>query len=354
MSIYLPGEKRFILVNRLAIVSLLLVILAGGVVRSTGSGMGCPDWPKCFNQYIPPTDKSQLPAGYEQTYIDNRAKKNERFSNLLQSLGLKDEADRLRNDKSVLQHEEFNAARTWTEYINRLLGAVAGVFLLLCAVFSRIYIKSKARIFYWSVLNLFVVFLQAWLGSIVVSTNLMPWIITVHMLLALVILAISIYTYFHARVIRDDKLLLNLDNTYVKLVTFTVLLLSIVQIMVGTDVREQIDAIAVKFGADRQAWIGYLDGTYHLHRYLAVAVVVTNILLFFMIRSRYARGSEQGRWANVLLILVLLQLMSGFVLAYFAFPAYMQTVHLFSACILFAVQFYLLLLAGKTSQYTRQ
>lgn len=354
MSIYLPGEKRFVLVNRLAIWSLLLVILAGGVVRSTGSGMGCPDWPKCFNQYVPPTDKSQLPVGYEQTYIDNRAKKNERFANLLQSLGFKEQAANLRNDESILQHEDFNAAKTWTEYVNRLLGAVAGVFLLLCVVFSWTYIKSRPRIFFFSVLNLFVVFLQAWLGSIVVSSNLMAWIITVHMLLALVILAISIYTYFQSRVIRDKKLLLNLDNTYVKLITFTVLLLSIVQIVVGTDVREQIDAIAIRLGPDRRAWIASLDNTYHLHRYLAIAVVLTNFVLFFMVRSRYSRSGEQSKWANALVVLVLLQLVSGFVLAYFAIPAYMQTVHLFTACLLFAVQFYLLLLSGKASQYVGQ
>src|SRR5690606_19580204 len=213
---YLPAEKRFIMVNIITIIILYVVILAGGVVRSTGSGMGCPDWPKCFNRRIPPTDVSQLPADYEQEYIDGRAEKNERFANTLAKLGFADLAFEIRNDKSILVHEEFNATKTWTEYVNRLAGATLGLFIILCVIFSTAFWRFRKRIFFLSLLNLFLVGFQGWMGSIVVSTNLTPWVITVHMLLALVILAISIYTYFQARVARDRSILLNQESLLVK------------------------------------------------------------------------------------------------------------------------------------------
>src|SRR6195952_367872 len=133
------SKNRFRKTNLLSIALLFVLILAGGVVRSTGSGMGCPDWPKCFGRYVPPTEASDLPANYKEKYVAGRLAKNQRFAKTLDVFGYSDLARRLREDKSILIPEEFNGAKTWTEYINRLIGAASGIFLLLTAVYAFSY-----------------------------------------------------------------------------------------------------------------------------------------------------------------------------------------------------------------------
>lgn len=343
---YPRAEKRFVLTNRITIIVLFLVIAAGGIVRSTGSGMGCPDWPKCFNRIIPPTDVSQLPAGYEQQYIDGRAKKNQRFAKIVEFFGNPEMADKIRHDESILAHEEFNAAKTWTEYVNRLVGVIAGFCLLFSAIFSFTYLKTKPSIVVWSVLNVFVVVLQAWLGSIVVSTNLMPWIITVHMLLALLIVAISIYTFYQATTLRNKTILSNQQVKGIKALAFVSLVLMVVQVVFGTEVRETIDHLSSQLVA-RQEWVANLGDSFSVHRVLAYVSLGLTVILFFLVRSRFSSLTLQSKYAWIVLVLIGIQMLSGIVLARFNVPAFAQTTHLVVASLLFGAQYYLMLLMTK-------
>ncbi|WP_256002062.1 COX15/CtaA family protein [Pedobacter deserti] len=348
------SERRFIRLNLITIVITLLVILAGGVVRSTGSGMGCPDWPKCFDQYVPPTSASQLPADYKEKYVNGRIAKNERFAKTLERLGKGHLADSIRHDESIREPEEFNVAKTWTEYINRLVGALTGVMLLAVAIASFTYRKTAKRIVVLSILNIFVVAYQAWLGSIVVSTNLMPWIVTVHMLLALVILAILIYTYYYARKMRQQAVLAAGKTGTLTMILFLSIALSVVQIVVGTEVREAIDAIAKSlFYAQRETWVGKVGTHFLYHRDLAIAVLVINIIIYAIMRRLYKGSKEQMFVANAVVIVLLIQLLTGVLLANFALPPYAQAMHILFSTMLFGLQYYLYLLVYKTGSFNQ-
>ncbi|MFD2968065.1 COX15/CtaA family protein [Sphingobacterium bambusae] len=343
---YPRAERRFIRTNRITIIVLFLVIAAGGIVRSTGSGMGCPDWPKCFNRIVPPTDVTQLPEGYEQQYIDGRAKKNQRFAKIVEFFGYPQMADKIRHDESILKHESFNAAKTWTEYVNRLVGVAAGFCLLFAAIFSFTYLKTKPSIVGWSVLNVFVVVVQAWLGSIVVSTNLMPWIITVHMLLALLIVAISIYTFYQATTFRNKTILSGQAVGALKAIAMLTLALTVVQVVFGTEVRETIDHLNDR-GLARTDWVAQLGQPYFIHRVLAYTSLGLTILLFFLVKNKFSSLTLQSKYAWIVLILVGVQMMSGIVLARFDVPAFAQTTHLVVASLFFGAQYYLMLLMTK-------
>jgi len=346
------SEQLFIRINFITIIVTLMVILAGGIVRSTGSGMGCPDWPKCFDRYIPPTDISQLPANYKQKYVEGRLKKNEKFAKYLESMGKAELADRIRHDKSITIPEEFNPTKTWVEYVNRLVGVLAGLFLLLTFVYSFIYKKSAKRIIVLSLLNIFVVGYQAWLGSIVVSTNLAQWVVTVHMLLALVILAISIYTYNYAKQLNKTPSVIMYRILWLKGFLLFTVLISILQIVLGTEVRESVDVVAKSLATGlRDTWISKLGAIFSYHRDLAILVIICNAIVYKMVIDRFSGKAAPLLTARCILVTLLIQLLSGFALAYLAFPPAAQAVHILFSTLLFSLQFYLYLLVYRTSTY---
>jgi len=346
------SENRFIRLNLITIIITLLLILAGGIVRSTGSGMGCPDWPKCFDQYIPPTDVSQLPADYKEKYVAQRVKKNERFAKTLERMGKAHLADSIRHDASILQHEPFNVAKTWTEYINRLMGALTGFFLLALVIYSYQYRKTAKRIFVLSILNLIVVGFQAWLGSIVVSTNLMPWIVTVHMLLALVILGILVYTYNYAKQLHQPDTVIMSNIVWLKLLIFVSVALSIIQIVLGTEVREAIDAIAKQMSYNgRNVWVSRAGNIFSYHRDLAILVLIANVVVYKLVKDRFNGKATALRIGNSIAIVLLIQVATGLLLSNFALPPYAQALHILFSTALFTLQYYLYLLVYRTETY---
>src|SRR5690606_24301597 len=165
----------------------------------SGSGMGCPDRPKCFGSWIPPTDVSQLPEDYKAHYSEYRHQKNLRYARYLTALGLEETAQRLITDEAVREATELNATKTWIEYFNRLTGVTSGILVFAVAVASWRFRNTQPRLTVVAVGTLLLVGFQGWIGSVVVSSNLTPWTITLHMFLALVIIGLLVYLVSKSR-----------------------------------------------------------------------------------------------------------------------------------------------------------
>lgn len=335
--------------------AVFLVILAGGVVRMTQSGMGCPDWPRCFGMWIPPTDASQLPADFE-SYLS----------------------------KQDIDHS-FNVYHTWIEYINRLLGAILGVFIFIYAVWTSIKFSSRKprmknllmanlglavcliifgtlgasmllkvfgllfvlsalySLFFAiryasrrslvvvSILLLVAVAIQGWLGKLVVDENLSVVKITIHMVGALVIAALPL---INISKLKEKKISV---TPFIKHLMSGMIFIVLIQIILGTQVREEIDVISKALSYEqRELWIERLGSIFFIHRSFSWLVLIGTLVLYFKGRG-IIDLVKTSRWItiNVFVIIAL-----GITMVYLDVPAISQPLHLLLACALLMQLFY--------------
>ena len=320
---------------KFTLVSIFLIIVAGSVVRMTGSGMGCPDWPKCFGFIIPPTHIEQVEwketqpffAGQMIIYESQLWSAKTNFT----SGGSYDAS----NWEPYKKHNYaiFNATHTWFEYINRLIGALSGIFTFVMLLMSLRFWNSKRKIVFLSAVVVFLMGFQAWLGATVVFSVLQPAQITIHMLVALLIVALMMYLISELpESTKKDPLIF--DKTLNRLLVVAIIL-SLIQITLGTQVRQLIDEISRSLGhTQRDLWIGLAGNTFKFHRSFAISLVVVHALLFY--RNYKLQWSFRG--VNALVFVVALEVLSGIILTYFDMMALMQPIHLVAASLLFVIQ----------------
>ncbi|MCO4293454.1 COX15/CtaA family protein [Solitalea sp. MAHUQ-68] len=344
------SEKKFLSVCFTAILLTFLVIIAGGVVRSTGSGMGCPDWPKCFGHYIPPTTINELTfsegkffkKGYIVIWNEALYKAKQDFTTGKEFVP----SDWEKYTKH--SYAKFNVYHTWTEYVNRLTGVLLGFGAIATVVFAIRYLKTnKRKVFWLSLFNLFLIGYQGWLGSKVVESNLKAYMVTIHMFVALIILALYIYIYEQARARKfalADFEVANMKR--IKVGAFVLMTLTMVQMLLGTQVREIIDEIAAVLNqTGREQWVSRVGFIFLSHRELAIAVLVLTVVLFVWIRK--VTDNTFVQVFNYNSLLVVLQIITGIVLAWMALPPVFQALHLVFGCLMFGLQFWTVLFLLK-------
>lgn len=327
-------------VSLITTVAVYFLILVGGIVRSTGAGMGCPDWPKCFGNWIPPTHVDQLPADYEDMYVAQRVEKNERFIVLLERMGLRRLAEEIRNDESILEKQPFNATKTWIEYVNRLVGVSIGILIILTFVYSFRVRKTDPFLPILSFAALVLVVFQGWLGSIVVSTNLLQWMISLHMIMALILVCLLLYIYFRARPIDVHTYKYFGAQKQYRWFMAIALLLMLVQIVLGIQVREEIDRIAIGFGHFfRDEWIEHLGLSFMIHRSYSLVLLLLHVLFGYLVLKNTGPNSRLFKSSLALILLILAAILSGAIMNYLAIPAFIQPIHLLLGSLIIGVQF---------------
>jgi cytochrome c oxidase assembly protein subunit 15 len=302
-----------------------LVVLAGSVVRMTGSGMGCPDWPKCFGLLVPPTDVTQVTYTLGEPYkagqmllVDDQfwvAQTDLVAADFLEEEAQGDWLPYAKHDYAI-----FNPLHTWVEFINRLLGALAGLPALL--LLGAAMLARDVRTTLLALLGVFALGFVAWLGKLVVDGNLIPHSITIHMLGALAILSID------SVIIQRLKGLTVRWHKSARWGLMLALVVTVAQIVTGTEVRELVDVL-LRSGLDRPdlaASLASNDVLYLIHRSGYWVVMAAHV--FWMWRMGPFGTRHVLRARNATLLLLVAQLCTGLLFAYGAFPAWAQPIHL--------------------------
>ncbi len=316
-----------------ALISVLFLIFVGAIVRVTGAGMGCPDWPTCWGLLIPPTHVEQVEFG--KLPIEKFQRKAERMGR-----------DPATITKDTLA-EEFNPRHVWTEFINRLCSLPVGFFTLATFIASFWQRKQRPAIFWLSFSALLLVMANAWMGARVVYSGLSPGVLSTHLALAMALICVLVYCHW-AGCSKPEKIP-SKPRTPASRPIVALLLISVVaEGIVGAQIREMTDELA-KFHTDspRATWIGELEHSwlYLIHRSFSWFILILTIIAFLL-----ARKIQDGRLylsQKGVLAIVLAQMVLGLVMAQIHIYSWVQVLHVGLAAVLLALVFRWFLLSPR-------
>ena len=291
----------------------ILLISVGSLVRITGAGLGCPDWPRCWGSWLPPSSVEDLDRDYllEKGY-DIAA---------------------------------FNPVKMWIEYANRLVGVVIGILVFVTFLRSFRYRSTQPAVCYGAGLCFVLVGFQGWLGGQVVRSGLEPGIITLHMFLAVILLCALLYVTFQSTGPRFRVDIAPEARPVLLRLAYALLAVTTIQLLLGTQVREGIDPfIKDDGGLPRGEWLARVGFVDHVHRLSSWLVLLAGVLVY-RFAVRHAHGSRLVPVARLILAGIVLQILIGITLAYGDLPRPAQVMHLTLATLLVCGECSLILMA---------
>ncbi len=335
-------KRLFRIALNASIVLVYLVIIAGAVVRMTGSGMGCPDWPKCFGYMIPPTEASQLQWQPKHQYKKGQVIiHNEALRVVKKDFTTRDIYNET-NWKPYLKHDyaTFNSVHTWVEYINRLATVLFGIPILLLVFTSLFLFKEHKSYFFLSLATLFSVGFEAWLGKIVVDTNLQPVRITLHVLFVFFIVAFLLWLKSI-----ENKKKGNLHQSFLFKFGLIVILATLIQVVLGTQVRQYVDDKMTLFDySNQKEWLKTPPFIFYIHRSFSIFILLINGIWLYRFKQHFGNLGI-AKWIGILLGM---EILTGILLYYLDFPFLSQPLHLLLGSLLFSIQFYIVLILSKS------
>jgi len=324
--------ERFQKLALAALASVLLLIFVGAIVRATGSGLGCPDWPTCWGSLVPPWKVEQI--DFDKLDLEKFRRKAARHGIDPASIT----PDSLR--------EQFNPVHTWVEYINRLCTMPVGFLTL--ATFIAAFWQRRARPWVWwgSLAALLLVVVNAWLGAQVVRSGLKPGIITLHMALAIWLLCLLVYVAWRGRERpwRRQRRPPGPRKGALWWVALSVFGLTVVEGVMGSQVRELTDEFAKTYGSEaRSEWTSKLEQSalYLVHRSFSWLIVL-GAAAFAVLGRKHLEGGL-GWLEKSIVLLVGALLVMGMVLAHVGVLRVVQVLHVGAAALLVASLFLWLL-----------
>jgi cytochrome c oxidase assembly protein subunit 15 len=290
-----------------------LLILVGGLVRASGAGLGCPDWPRCFGSWIPPASAADLPPQFDPS--------------------------------------QFNPALMWTEYLNRLLGVTVGFLIFATAVSAWRHHRRDAGIFWPTIAAFLLVGFEGWLGGRVVVHGLAAWIVTAHLIVAIFIVQLLLYATFVAgeagraggagRAGKAGKA--GGAGGAAPRVIAGLIALTLIQSALGTQVRGHVEDALIS-GVARDAALATVGRLDYLHRDAAgIVVIAITLMTLWMLSKR----SPLLPWMFAVLGLALSQIVLGVVMAYVSLAPAAQVLHLTIASLLLGAETVLWLLSRR-------
>ena len=301
----------------------------GAIVRATGSGLGCPDWPKCWGELVPPTSLDQV--DFDKLNIEKFQKKNPSITR--ESLAA-----------------EFNPVHVWVEFINRLVSLPVGLFTLSTFLLSFQFLRKQKRVFFGSFAALALVLTNAILGAIVVSSGLKPGVITLHMALAIILICVFVYIIYRGGQ-RLPSVNLGSQKGLLRSTLIILFVACVVEGIMGSQVREITDELALKFkDTPRNVWHEILEqkGIYLFHRSFSWIILVLGIFLFA--KTRNADGDLAQLSIKVTFGVILAQMVLGVLMSHVSVHPVVQVLHIGLSSILIVALFWLILTSRAQQQ----